>query len=92
MDDGKYIIIKLKGHEQAILFDSLIAHSDFMSCFHRDLIVAAGFFTVGAEPSKEDSGDISVCVWGNSVTLEIKSRNGMDEKLIKKILRKEYKY
>ena len=88
MQWGKYIIIDHMGLELAIVFDSIIAHADFLQSFHRDRIVSAGMFEVGAEPSKNDSRDISVCVFGNSTSLDLKCRKGEDERLIKKVLRK----
>ena len=90
MNVGKYIIIKAQGHEQAILFDGLMAHSDFLVCFHRDTIISAGFFTVGAKPKKNDAQDILIWTWGKSVTLKVGSRKEKDAPLIKRVLRKEY--
>ena len=88
MECGKYIIVEVRGHEVAILFDPLISHCDIGTCHEsRGKRVSAGFFGVTAEPTDEDSKNIDVGVWGKSVTLNIESRKGIDEKLIKKVLR-----
>ena len=90
MDWGKYIIIEVRGIECAIVFDPLISHCDIgTKGDSRGKIVAAGMFEVGAEKSEYDSNDISVCVFGKSVTLELESRKGQDERLIKRVLRRD---
>ena len=98
MEKGKYIIVESRRIEVAILFDSLISHSDFAEMFPLDLIVSAGFFEVGAakETKKtheivEDSNDVSVSCWGKSVSLKKDSRPE-DAALIKRVVRKEYQY
>ena len=92
MDNGKYIIVEYMGHEVAIVFDSLISHSDFMPIWNRDKIVSAGMFSTTSDPTENDPYDISVAVWGKSITTNKESRKGTDEKLIKRILRKEEKW
>ena len=87
MNYGKYIIIEIGYSELAIMFHSVITHSDLLRSFHKDSIVSAGFFAVGAEASENDEKDISVSVFGESVTLKMKSRQDKDEALIKKVLR-----
>ena len=82
--------MKISGHEVAIVFDALISHCDIgTNKGSRGKVISAGFFAVGAEPTDEDSRDISVSVHGKSVTLNMESRPE-DEKLIKRVLRKEY--
>ncbi len=91
MECGKYIIVDTMGHETAIMFDGLISHADFLDSFLIHRIKAAGFFASGAKPSENDPDDISVSVWGKSVTLNnIGARKDIDEKLIKRVLRKPY--
>ena len=92
MDSGKFIIVEEMGHEIAILFDSLISHGDFLQSFHRACIVSVGFFSVKSKPSPDDPADISVGVWDKSTTLNLHSRKGIDEKLIKRVLRKKVEY
>ncbi len=89
---GKYIIIKNGSFEEVVMFSNTIAHSDFLHSFHKDSIVSAGMFVVGAKPSENDEQDISVDVFGESVTLDIGIRKGVDEKLIKKLLREDYTF
>lgn len=89
MEYGKYIIIESRGCELAILFDSIISHDDFLESFNRSRIVSAGKFAVGAKPRQEDPNDIEVNVFGKSVTLNLSVRKGTDERLIKRVLRKE---
>ncbi|KKM76065.1 hypothetical protein LCGC14_1383800 [marine sediment metagenome] len=88
MEFGKYIIVAMANIELAIMFDSMISHDDLLRSFHKDSIVSAGMFTVGAESSENDDKDISVDVFGESVTLKKKVRKGQDEILIKRVLRK----
>ncbi len=88
MDYGKYIIVETMGHETAIMFDSLISHNDFTDSFLISRVKSAGFFVVKSNPTKDDPDDISVGVWGESVTLKIKSKKE-DEILLKRVLRKE---
>jgi len=90
MEYGKYIIID-NGHEVAILFDSLIQHCDIGTKGEgRGKAVSAGFFAVAAKPTEKDPDDISVGVFGESVTLKLKVRKDKDERLIKRVLRKEW--
>ena len=91
MDRGKYIIVDAGLDVRPILFPCTINHSDFLKMFSKEYIVSAGFFEVGAKPTKEDDRDISVCCWGKSVTLGITSREE-DSALIKKVLRKTFKW
>ncbi len=87
MDYGKYIIVKIGASEHAIMFSSLITHSDLLESFNKDSIISAGMFVVGAEKSKDDDKDIGVSVFGESVTLNKEVRKGKDEELIKRVLR-----
>jgi len=89
MKNGKYIIIDtvITGYV-AIMFDSLIAHSDFLKSFNKDRIISAGFFQVKSAPTDKDPDDILVSCWGKSVTLNLESKTE-DEKLLKRVLRKE---
>lgn len=90
MECGKYIIVvNGAGVEAAVCFDNIITHADMG---HNKTVVSAGFFAVGAKPSENDMGDIDVCVFGKSVGLGIVSRPTIDEKLIKRVLRKAYNY
>lgn len=89
MDYGKYIIKEVRGIEVAILFDPLISHCDVgTKGDSRGGTISAGFFIVKFNPTDNDPDDISVGVWGKSVTLEIESREE-DERLIKRVLRKD---
>ena len=90
MEYGKYIILDMGSYGQAIMFDQTISHDEFLNSFSKDFIVSAGMFAVGAEPREEDPDDISVSVFGESVTLGLKVRKGVDERLIKRVLRKEH--
>ncbi len=90
MDSGKYIIVEIAMREMAIMFDQTISHDDLCRSFHHKVIVAAGFFAVGAEPRDGDNKDIGVDVYGKSVTLNIGCRKGKDEELIKHVLRKKW--
>ena len=86
MDSGKYIIyVRPDTIEVAIMFDKLLSH-DGLGFIKRN-IVAAGFFVVAGKPREDDPGDIEICVWGESKTLDRKSRKGVDEDILKKTLR-----
>ncbi len=82
MNDGKYIIQKVRGHEVAILFHPLINHCDIGTC--KKSRISAGFFRV------EDAGvikkDIEVFAFGMSESLKLHSRGDTDAALIKKVL------
>ncbi len=89
MEYGKYIIKEVRGIEVAILFDLLISHCNIGTRGDsRGETISAGFFVVKSNPTEDDPDDISVGVWGKSVTLKIESREE-DERLLKKVLRKE---
>jgi hypothetical protein len=87
MEYGKYIIIDNNGCELPIMFDFILSHRDIAS---DKKVISAGFFTVGSNPTKNDSRDIEVNVFGKSVTLLKQVRTGTDERLIKRVLRKDY--
>ena len=90
MNYGKYIIVDGGSFKQPILFDNTIAHSEFTDMYpNPDYILSAGFFAVGAKPSENDPDDIDVSVFGESVSLKLKS-NPEDARHIKRILRKEW--
>jgi len=86
MEYGKYFVVEMGYIEHVIMFDHLLTHADVAQGWHN--VISAGFFQVGAEPTEEDDKDISVGVFGESVTLKLKVRKEKDEKLIKRILRK----
>ena len=90
MENGKYIVIDSGSFEDVIMFSNTISHDAFLYSFNKDNIVSAGFFAVGAEPRDGDKEDISVDVFGKSVTLKLEVRKDKDERLIKRVLRKEY--
>jgi hypothetical protein len=89
MESSKYIIIKIGETETAILFSSLISHIEIANKVSDD-IISAGFFEVAALPTEKDSNNIEVGVFGRSITLNKTARKGIDEKIIKEILRKTY--
>lgn len=76
---GKYIIMEVLGHEVGIMFDSLIEHSTMAM---NGKVISAGFFSVGGGDNK----NISVSVFGKSVSLNKKSRE-KDSILLKNVLR-----
>jgi hypothetical protein len=91
MEYGKYIIKVVRGVEVAILFDPLISHDCIGTCRgDKGETVSAGFFSVMAEPTEEDPGNVSVGCWGKSVTLKMESRKEQDEPLVKRVVRKEW--
>jgi len=87
MDYGKYIM--LKDGYTPILFPCHLTHSDVAKGFGGpDSIFSAGFFEVGAKPDKDDLDNISVSVFGKSVSLKLISTPN-DSFFIKKLLRKQ---
>ena len=90
MNGGKYIIIETMGMELAIMFDECIEHSNISNGFKN--VKSAGFFTVGANQTEKDPRDISVEVFGKSVSLKKEVRKNKDEIIIKRVLRKEDKF
>ena len=93
MEYGKYIIKEVRGVEVAIMFSPLISHCDIgTKGDSRGETISAGFFGATASPTEKDDKDIDVGVWGESVTLNIKSRPEKDAELIKKVLRPSVSY
>lgn len=81
MEYGKYVIVKNRGHEVAIVFDPIIKHIVFSFAFVGD-IISAGFFRVGIAENK----DIGITTFGKSTSLKLTSRRA-DAALIAKILK-----
>jgi len=98
MDYGKYIIVEYQGSEMPILFPALMEHSDIWEAISNTInvtLISAGMFDVGAEPiilGAAKMQDISVAAFDGSTTLKLKSRKEEDAVLIKKILRRTYKF
>ena len=80
MDNAKYVIVLEESIEVPIIFSRLIPHS----FFRRQKVVAAGFVGVKAEYDQ-----VVVYTWGESVSLEIKSRPE-DSAIIQKVLHPAY--
>lgn len=79
----KYLIVKVDGMEQAILFAPTISHQTIAKGLPADSVVAGGFARVRGD--KADHGDgKSLCVfcWGESVSIGVKSRAEKDEALV----------
>ncbi len=72
----KYIIVEDGNLEKAIVFDQLLNHSDVGRGFHK--VISAGFCSINSILG-------GVSVWGESVTLDMKSRKE-DAELIKCVL------
>lgn len=90
MEYGKYIIKEVRGIEVAICFDPLISHCDIGTVHEsRGKTISAGFFAVAAKATEKDPDDISVGVFGKSETLKLEVRKDKDERLIKRVLRRE---
>lgn len=62
-DHPKYIIVQDEGHDQAVVFSPIMSHKQMAGGLK---VVAAGFC------SFDGAGNVSV--WGESVTLQVKSR------------------
>ena len=87
MQDGKYIIKKVRGHEVAVLFHPLINHCDIGTCKEsRGETVSAGFFQVRVVREYSDGPTIDVSVHGRSLSLDLNSRGDVDAALIRKVL------
>jgi hypothetical protein len=71
VEDGQFLKL-----EKAIVFDRLLNHSDVGRGFHK--VISAGFCSI-------NSAIRGVSVWGESVTLDMKSRKE-DAELIKCVL------
>lgn len=86
MNDLKYVIVQLHGvgNKIAIVFNDLINHCD---------VVKAPFVACSAGFCKVESGDIflQVSVWGESVSLKLKSDNE-DAEVIRKTLERTVNY
>ena len=86
MEYGKYIIIEQNGVDLAIMFDMILSHDNIG---YGKPVISAGFFQVSAKANENDSQDIDVYVFGESTSLQIKSRDE-DARILKKVLRKEW--
>ncbi len=92
MKHAKYIIVEIRACELPILFHPIISHADVGKGFK---VISAGFCEVGAEATEKDDENISVGVWGRSITLKDKdgnyvvSRGEEDPLLIQKMLREQ---
>ncbi len=90
MDNGKYIIVEVMGADTPILFPCYLNHCDVARGFGgKKKILSAGFFEVGAKPTKEDPENIEVSVFGKSETLGKKVNEENDSIFIQKLLRKQ---
>ncbi len=91
MANGKYIIV---GEQEApILFPTFMNHNDVAKGFGgKDQVVSAGFFEVGAEKTKKDPDNISVCVYGKSDSLNKGIRSEKDSWLIQRMLRTQHHF
>lgn len=93
MDSGKYIIVKCRGHEVAIVFSPLINHCDIGTKGESEgKVVSAGSFEVYSHPTEDDPNDIDVAVWGQSITLKVSKRRREDPEIIRKMLRPQQTY
>ena len=90
MDYGKYIIVEVMGADTPILFPSFINHCDIARGFGgKKNVISAGFFEVGAKPTKKDPENIEVSVFGKSETLNKKVNKETDPCFIQKLLRRQ---
>jgi hypothetical protein len=90
MDNSKYIMVDYQGINTPILFPSFVVHSDIAKVFGgKDKVLSAGFFEVGAKPDKDDTDNISVCVFGKSTTVGKEVDKENDPFYIRKLLRKQ---
>jgi hypothetical protein len=69
----KYIIVADSGFEKAILFDELLSHKMVAGLTP---VVSAGFCSIDVDNfmDREPSSMLIVRVWGESVTLNLQSR------------------
>jgi len=90
MDNSKYIMVDYMGINTPILFPSYIGHSDIAKVFGgKEKVLSAGFFEVGAKPDEDDPDNISVHVFGKSVTVGKEVDVVNDPFYIRKLLRKQ---
>ena len=87
----KYIIVTDRfGMELPILFSQSLAHADFKGAYTN--IVSAGFGSINEIKKVDGMYDIymepQVTCWGQSVTLQMKSRKEIDADIIRIGLRK----
>ena len=81
-DNTKYIIVKRRGAEKAIILDNYLTHDDLLI----PGIISAGFFSF--ETGEDDCGNpiVKSHAFGESISLGLKSREEVDSKLIDKAL------
>jgi hypothetical protein len=73
----KYIVID---REKVAVFSDLFTHSEFKPMGN---ITSAGFVVIGEDHGKCDT---TCTIWGESVSLGVKSDQELDEKLINRML------
>ena len=78
----KYVVVEKQGIESAIIFPEWMRHGDVLKEY--ETAVSAGFCSFSGAYWKGDAG-VSVCCWGHSVSLEVKSRGSTDADLIQKM-------
>lgn len=86
MENPKYVIVEEMGLELPIIFNAILNHSDvvrFLVEFQGKKVVAAGECT----PRCLRGDKMGWGCWGQSITLGIKSRNEVDEKVLDKHFR-----
>ena len=82
---GKYLVVKLAGREQAIMFSGFVEHEVMANGFQE--IIAGGFWFVDKYDSESD--DVTIKVFGESVSTNTESREE-DAELIEKIINVQY--
>jgi hypothetical protein len=83
--NAKYIIVESQdGLEYPYLFSGLTKHSDFARkiLLTTDKVVAAGFASFGLNSL------VNISCWGESVSLNVKSRREIDEKVFENMFKR----
>jgi hypothetical protein len=81
----KYLIVKIDGIEQAILFAPTMTHQTVAKCINADAIISGGFARIRGD--KADYGDgksLDVFCYGESLSVGVRARPDKDEAIIQR--------
>jgi hypothetical protein len=79
-DKTKYIIIEKSCNDLPIIFPEFINHRDMVN--PNDKVISAGFVKFYVN----ESGNVDISCYGESVSLDVKSRGDIDTKLMERYI------
>lgn len=83
-DRAKYIVYECEGLDLALIFSNITNHSDMAQVVGKERVVGAGFVSILA--TYQGDRKVSICCFGESTTLKIKSRGIHDATAVARTL------